>query len=123
MRADSQSASDFTELDRFLLLDKFTEILRGKFNVVGTVLSGDRRYALLENENARMENFQVISDLKDAKCLARLWIDEENGLLAKAELTFQGKDAEGAPVHKSFEQVFAAYNSDLAIEPPAVPNR
>lgn len=123
MRADAQTAADNAELDRFLLLEKFSEVLRGKFAVLGTARSGDRPYVLLESDTARPGASPILSEFADAKCHTRLWIDAESGLLAKAELVFQGKDAGGEPLHKAFAQVFTDYNQPLSIDPPLLPTR
>ena len=118
-KADAQSAADYAELNRFLLLDKFAELLRvSKFILLGTVTSNGRRYALLETDHARITGYPMLSEFSEVKGRARVWIDEETGLPAKVELEFKGKDAGDNPVHKGFAQVFTAYNQPLTIDPP-----
>lgn len=123
MRADAQSAADYADLDKFLLLEKFSEALRGKFSLLGTVRSGDRSYALLESDNARLGASPILAEFAEVKWRTRFWIDAESGQLAKAELVFQGKDAGGEPLHKAFDQVFTDYNQPINIDPPPVPAR
>ena len=49
-----------------------------------------------------------------------MWIDAATGNLVKGELIFRGKDSSDRPVHKVFEQVFADYNSDIAVDAPTL---
>jgi hypothetical protein len=124
VKADAQSAADYAELNRFLLLDKVGELLRAsKFNLLGVVAFDGRRYALLETDAPRLAGYPMLSEFEEAKGRARVWIDVETGLPAKLEMEFKGKDSANSPLNKGFVQVFAGYNELLNIAPPAVQKR
>lgn len=121
-RADPQLAADFSEMDRFLRIRKFEEIVgRGKPALVGAVRLGERRIALLAFEGARLEAYAILTEFEAIKCLARLWVDAETGLLVKGELVYRGTGAGGRRVHKVFDQVFSDYNEPLVMEAPPAP--
>ena len=121
MKADAQSAADYAELNRFLLLNKTAELLRAsKFNLLGVVAFEGRRYALLETDAPHLAGYPMLSEFDEAKGRARIWIDAETGLPAKLEMEFKGKDSANGPLNKGFVQVFAGYNEPLNIAPPPV---
>jgi hypothetical protein len=120
MRAVPEMAGDYDEMNRFLGLAKFVEILRtGKLTSAGTTNHDGRLLTLLEYDSVKPGNYQILAILQDVRCRARLWIDSETGLLAKGELLFRGKDGD-REVNKLFEQAFTDYNQPLAIDPPAL---
>jgi hypothetical protein len=113
-------SGDYDELNRFLGLGKFAEILRtGKPNSAGMTTFDGRRLALLEYDGVKLGNYQILAVYDAVRCRARLWIDTETGMLAKGELVFRGKDG-SQEVNKIFEQVFADYNQPLTIDAPAL---
>jgi len=120
IRAVSEMSGDYDELNRFLGLRKFAEILRtGKPIAAGMTTYDGRRLALLEYDGVKLGNYQILAIYDAVRCRARLWIDTETGMLAKGELVYRGKDG-AQEVNKVFEQVFADYNQPLTIDPPAL---
>ena len=120
IRAVPEMSGDYDELNRFLGLGKFADILRtGKPTSAGMTNYDGRRLALLEYDGATVGSYQILAMLEGVRCRARLWIDAETGQLAKGELVFRGKDGD-REVNKIFEQVFADYNQPLTIEAPAL---
>lgn len=120
IRAVSEMSGDYDELNRFLGLGKFVEILRtGKPISAGTTTYDGRHLTLLEYDGVKLGNYQILAIFDAVRGRARLWIDTETGLLAKGELVFRGKNG-SQEVNKSFEQVFADYNQPLTIDPPVL---
>jgi hypothetical protein len=121
MRAPREMVPDYAELDRFLGPAKFAAILRdGRASGAGTANAAGRRFVVVEYDNVRLEEYQILAGLKGIRPRARLWIDAETGHLAKGELIFRGKDSGDREVHKVFEQVFADYNADISVEAPSL---
>lgn len=120
IRAVAEMSGDYDEMNRFLGLRKFADILRtGKPTSAGMTNYDGRRLTLLEYDGITVGNYQILAMLEGVRCRARLWIDAETGWLAKGELAFRGKDGD-REVNKIFEQVFADYNQPLAIDPPTL---
>jgi hypothetical protein len=123
MRAAKEMAGDYAELNRFIGLAKFADILRtGRPSGAGTASVGSRRLALIEYDNVKLEGYQILSVFDGVGGRARLWIDTETAQLVKGELIYRGKDSADRQVNKVFEQVFD-YPASLTIEAPALKPR
>jgi hypothetical protein len=120
MRAAKEMAGDYAELNRFLGLAKFADILRtGRPSGAGTATVGGRSLAVIEYDNVKLEGYQILAVFDGVRGRARLWIDAETAQLVKGELIYRGKDSSDRAVNKVFEQVFD-YGGQVSIEVPKV---
>lgn len=115
------------ELNRFLLVNKFLEVLRTAEPISqGVYHYRERQYSLLEYKATSVVALDAFAEFlgwsshDGVTCTyqVHMWIDSANGILAKGEIVAEGQSQDGENIHEVLQQVFTSYNEDIQMTAP-----